>query len=52
MKKLAVKKQTQTPFEQALSQAKAGTLQTPSVNYQGKNLDYFGEQSKKNSKKK
>lgn len=33
-----------TPFELAIQQAEAGTLNTPSVNYEGKNVDYFSYQ--------
>jgi hypothetical protein len=34
----------QTPFELAVSQARSGQLQTPSVNYGGSQIDYFGYQ--------
>jgi hypothetical protein len=37
-------KQTITPFQQALAQAKAGTLQTPSVGTGAGEVDYFGYQ--------
>jgi hypothetical protein len=33
-----------TQFETAVQQVRAGTLRTPSVNYEGKNVDYFGYQ--------
>ena len=33
-----------TQFEEAVLKAEAGQLQTPSVNYEGKNVDYFGYQ--------
>ena len=34
----------QTPFELAVSQARSGQLQTPSVIYGSKQVDYFGYQ--------
>jgi hypothetical protein len=34
----------QTPFELAVSQARSGQLQTPSVSYGNKQVDYFGYQ--------
>lgn len=34
----------QTPFEQALAAKEAGTLQTPSVSYGSKPINYFGYQ--------
>jgi hypothetical protein len=33
-----------TQFEQALAAAKAGQLQTPSVNYEGQQLNFFSYQ--------
>jgi hypothetical protein len=33
-----------TKFEQAVLQVESGTLQAPSVNYEGKKVDYFGYQ--------
>jgi len=33
-----------TPFEQAQQEVAQGKLNTPSVNFEGKNVDYFGYQ--------
>jgi len=33
-----------TPFEQAQQEVAQGKLNTPSVNFEGKNVDYFGFQ--------